>query len=60
MSEAELVRRLTAHVECSAHLPMGAETAGYVIRILAPAIVKIIREERSEERRAKVSRECQA
>lgn len=57
--ESELVKRLQAHIELKAMLSIQPGAAEHIIKVLAPKILSIVREERAEERRAKVSRECQ-
>jgi hypothetical protein len=58
--EDELVKRLTAYLECKVHLPMAPETAAYVVRALAPKIAKIVKEEVAEDRRKRPAKVLQA
>ena len=59
ITEANLTKRLIAHVECEANLPTAPETAAFVVRCLAPKILSILKEELAEERRKRPAKECQ-
>jgi len=45
ITEVNLTKRLVAHCELEANLPMSPETAAFVVRCLAPKILSILKEE---------------
>lgn len=54
MNEKDLVRRLIAKLESSVlHVPMGMDTAGYLVKLLGKPILQIINEQVAEDRRAR-------
>lgn len=60
ITEVALTKRLVAHVEQQAGLPMKPETAVYIVRVLSRKILSIVKEEVAEDRRARKGKEIQS
>ena len=59
MNLNSIVRRLTARAELDPRLNMSPDHAKYLIRLLAPMVAEIVREDIAEARRAWEKRETQ-
>ena len=60
LNEREVIKRLIAHSDLDTRSPLNSEAARYLIRALAPVVLKIVREQIAEERRRLAGSEKQA
>lgn len=59
ITEVILIKRLTAKLQVDYRHPVQTDTAQYVIRVLAPYILAVLREELAEAKREWERREVQ-